>query len=305
MNLFDKNQFFNDFNNFEDRLMQKMKEKEVQMIYDLKQSKMDHNEIKDALRKFKNPNLINKEYHDTDIKSIDKEEAIKKYSLNDFNRSSISSSFNFYHVSNGGTPQAMRNKTQGYVYKNINGEIVCRLICETRNEKVFITDFYINPLYMGYGLANELLKVARNTFSATGAIVHRDNVFCLGFFKRNNFIIIGKRKEYLILSLENNVKVNKVAYNESKIIGTNKALYGTTLSNPNKNISSPTTYGKNLNLTNLSSKTTNLGKNDGDNDCIINSDSKTSSDDDSLTKYNNKENLYGTWQDDSGSYIDR
>lgn len=194
--------------NIQDEIFKKMQDYEIQRIMDIKSKIMQNNNMTKEISKLKNINMINKEYHDNNTNTIEKDEVIKKISLDDFERNSIRSSFNFYQQSDDGSPIAVRNQKNGYIYKDSSGEVACRLTIETKNEKKVITDFYVSPKYMGYGLSNELLSVAKNNFGVTGAIIHKDNNFCISFLQKNNFYIVGKKKDFIILSLSSENRYN-------------------------------------------------------------------------------------------------
>lgn len=192
--------------NFEDFLEKKMNDFKINLDTQMK-SRNKYNYDNDSYNKTASQiNKINREFNDTNNNSIEKEERIKKVTLSDFSRETFENSMNFYRTTDSGSPKADRHQTKGFVYKDQTGEIAAKLIVEKKNNIGYITDIFVAPKYMGFGLYNELIKLAKNNFGTCGAIIPYDDNFKMVLFKNNNFYVTNKIKnKYILVCKESHV----------------------------------------------------------------------------------------------------
>jgi len=217
-------------------------------------------DMRDDAYKSIQKNRIENEYHDTRNNDIERIEKINNITLDSFSRSSYEAYYNNYMRTNSGSPNALRKIIKGYIYKDLSGEIACKVVVERTNNLSVITELYVNPRYYGYGLKKALIDVAKTNFSANAALCDRDDLLNMHVYKANNFFIKDKVKNGYLMICEDLYKRPGLPINQLKASNSVN-----TYKNNITNSDGSTTPGKKMsfmNLDNSSTKISNMNKRD-------------------------------------------
>jgi len=189
----------NEYESLDDFIERKMNDFKFNLDSKLHTAKMgDPAKILDDNKK----NLIGrigKEYHDTRNNDIERDEDLRRVTLDSFNRSSFQSSYKLNIVNNDGSPASEQVITKGYKYTDLEGNIACKVVVEKKNNINWITEFFVDKQYMGYGLAKDLIEVAKNSLGADHARIPNGDIMQIVILRKRGFERIGQNKNHILM----------------------------------------------------------------------------------------------------------